>query len=816
MQTLLQDMRYSMRLLAKRPGFTLVAIITLALGIGANTAIFSLVNTVLLRPFPVVRPGELYALSAIGQNDAILAFSYPEYVDFRDRNDVFTGLFATRIAPMSLSRDGNNERVWGYLTSGNYFEVLGVHAALGRTFTPDDDRTRLGSPVAVVSYGCWQRRFGGDPNTVGQDVLINGRPFKIIGVMPEGFSGTEMIYTPEIWAPMMMQEWVEPGNKWLDSRDTHNIFATGRLKPGVTPRQAEDSLNILAAQLGREYPNSDEGVTIQLMPPGFIIPKIRGAFISFTTILMATVVLVLAVACANLAGLLLARASSRRREIAIRLAMGASRWRLIRQLLTESALLALMGGAVGLVLAVWIINLVIAFKPPLDAPINIGLYVDWRVLAFSLLVSLMTGIVFGLVPALQATNPDLVPALKEATLQTGARRSLLRSALVVVQIALSLVLLIAAGLVLRSLGHVQTMNPGFEVANGLKMSFDIGLQGYDRAHGQQFYRQVIERVESVPGVRSATLTGLFPLSVDYSANAIFIEGQPPVRGAEVPNAMVASVAPKYCETMGIPILAGRDFNDGDTDKTTKVAVVNEAFAHRFFPEAHSLDEVIGKRFSFESLQGPFIQIAGVTRDGKYWSIGEAPQPFVYSPVAQYYVSSITLVVRTTSDPQALAGAIRGKVAELDATLPVYDVKTFAEHLSFSLFPVRIVAILLASFGGLALLLAGVGIYGVTAYSVSQRTREIGIRMALGAQRGDILKLMLSHGLKLAGVGLGIGLAAAFALTRLMAAVLYGVSATDAITFVGISLLLAGVALGACFVPARRATRVDPMVALRYE
>jgi predicted permease len=816
MQTLWQDLRYGLRLLAKRPGFTLVAVITLALGIGANTAIFSLVNTVLLRPFPVAHPGELYSLSATGKGDAILAFSYPDFIDYRDRNDTLAGIFATRIAPISLSRNGNNERVWGYLVSGNYFEVLGVDAVQGRTFTADEDRARLAAPVAVLSYGCWQRRFGADPAVVGQDVLINGHSFKIIGITPEGFSGTEMIYTPEIWVPMMMQEWVEPGHTWLDNRGSHNIFTTGRLKPGVTPQQAEASLNVLAAQLGKEYPDTNEGVTIQLMPPGFIIPSIRGAFVSFTAILMATVALVLLIACTNLASLLLARATERRREIAIRLAIGAGRARLVRQLLTESALLALMGGALGLLLAKWIIDLVVAFKPPLDVPVSLGLHVDWRVLVFSLLVSLITGIVFGLVPALQATNPDLVPALKDASLQTGARRSRLRSSLVVAQIALSLVLLIAAGLVLRSLGHLQTMNPGFEVDNGLKMSFDIDLQGYDRARGQQFYRQLIERVESVPGVRSASLTSLFPLSINYSSNAIFIEGQAPVRGADVPNAMVASVGLKYCETMGIPMLAGRDFNDSDTDKTTRVVVVNEAFAHRFFPEAHSLDEVIGKRFSFESLEGPFLQIAGVARDGKYWSIGEAPTPFVYSPLQQSYSSSVTMMVRTNGDPKALIGAIRSKVAELDATLPVYDVKTLAEHLSFSLFPVRIVATLLASFGLLALLLAGVGIYGVTAYAVSQRTREVGIRMALGAGRGDILKLMLSHGLKLSSIGLGLGLAAAFALTRLMEAVLYGVSATDAVTFIIISLLLAGVALVACFVPARRATKVDPMIALRYE
>lgn len=816
MQTLLQDIRYSLRLLLKRPGFTLVAIITLALGIGANTAIFSLVNTVLLRPFPVARPDEIYSLWLTGKNESILAFSYPDYIDFRDRNDALAGLYATGMVPMSLSRNGNNERVWGYLVSGNYFEVLGVDAVQGRTFTMDEDRSKLSAPVAVLSYGCWQRRFGADPAAVGKDVLINGHSFQIIGVTPEGFTGTEMIYTPEIWAPMMMQEWIEPGNPWLDRRSSHNIFATGRLKPGLSPEQAEASLNVLAAQLGKEYPDTNEGMVVKLMPPGFVIPSIRGAFVSFAAIMMATVALVLLIACTNLASLLLARATERRREIAIRLAMGATRARLVRQLLTESGLLALTGGAFGLLLASWIIDLVVAFKPPLDVPVTIELLLDWRVLVFSLLVSLITGVVFGLAPALQATNPDLVPALKDASSQTGARRSRLRSSLVVAQVALSLVLLIAAGLVLRSLGHLQNMNPGFEVDSGVKMSFDIGLQGYDQARGQQFYRQLIERVESVPGVRSASFTNLFPLSLNYSSNGIHIEGQAPVRGVDVPDAMVASVGLKYFETMGIPVLAGRDFIDSDTDKAPRVVVVNEAFAHRFFPEARSLDEVTGKRFSFKSPQGPFIQITGIARDGKYWNIGEAPAPFVYSPLLQSYSSSATMVLRTNGDPQALIGAIRSKVAELDPTLPVYDVKTFAEHLSFSLFPSRIAATLLASFGGLALLLAGVGIYGVTAYSAGQRTREVGIRMALGAGRGHILKLMLSQGLKLASIGLGIGLAAAFALTRLMAAVLYGISATDAVTFIGVSVLLAGVALAACFVPARRAAKVDPMVALRYE
>src|SRR5438128_3331727 len=494
------------------------------------------------------------------------------------------------------------------MVSGNYFDVLGVSAVQGRTITPDDDRAKLGSPVAVLSYSCWQRRFGGEPDVVGQDVLINGHSFKIIGIAPKGFKGIEMIFTPEVWLPMMMQEWIEPGNPWLDRRRTHNIFATGRLKPGMSPSQAEASLNVLAAALGKEYPESNEGATIRLIPPGFIIPTIRGAFVSITGILMSVVALVLLIASTNLASLLLARATERRREIAVRLAMGASRARLIRQLLTESALLALVGGALGLLLAIWVIDLVVTLKPPLDVPVTLELHVDWRVLAFSLLVSLSAGIVFGLMPALQATNPDLVSALKEASTKSSARRSRLRSGLVVAQMALSLVLLIAAGLVLRALGHLQDMNPGFEVAGGLQMSFDLGLQGYDQTRGQQFYRQLIERVESIPGVRSASLTDLFPLSVNYSSNGIYIEGTELVRGVDMPNAMVTSIGLNYFATMGIPLLAGRDFSDRDTDKSTRVAVVNEAFAHRFYPEKHSLDEVIGKRFSFGRTEGPFIQI----------------------------------------------------------------------------------------------------------------------------------------------------------------------------------------------------------------
>ncbi len=816
METLLQDIQYGARRLVKRPGFALVAIVSLALGIGANTAIFSLVNTVLLRPFPVSKPDELVAVSVFGAEDSMQAFSYPGYLDFRDRNEVLEGLYASRLMPVSLSREGNNERIWGYEVTGNYFEVLGVNAFLGRTFTPEEDRAPLANPIVVLSYGCWERRFARDATVIGKDILLNGHSFRVIGVTPEGFGGTEIIYTPEIWVPMTMQEWMEPGNKWLDKRTNNNIFATGRLKPGVTSEQAEASLNVLAEQLGKEYPNTDEGRTIKLVPPGFILPGIRGAVISFTWVLMFAVSLVLLIACTNIANLLLARAAERRREIAIRLSLGASRLRLIRQLLTESVLLSIVSGAAGLLLALWIVDLLTALKPPFDIPLTIDLKVDWRVLIFSLAASLAASLIFGLVPALQTTNPEIAVVLKDTSSQAGLRRSRLRSGLVVAQIAISLFLLIAAGLVIRALGRLQTMNPGFEVENGLLMSFDLGLQGYDQARGQQFQHQIIERVESLPGVRSASLTDLLPLSLNYSSDYFYVEGQAPVRGANVPSAMVASVESDYLPTMGIPLVAGRNFTDQDTENTTRVIIVNEAFVARFFPEAQSPQEALGKRVSTRSLEGPFLEIVGVTRDGKYWNIGESSQPFVCFPLLQSYSASMVMIVRTTSDPKAMIGAIRGEVQRLDPNLPLFDVKTMTEHLAISLFPARLAAVMLGSFALLALTLAAIGIYGVTAYSVSQRTREIGIRIALGAGPSDVLGMIVRQGMFLAVIGVSVGLAAAFALTRLMESLLYGVSATDPLTFIAIPLVLAGVALAASFIPAWRAAKVDPMIALRYE
>ena len=811
-----KEIVYAARTLLKRPGFSLVAVLTLALGIGANTAIFSLVNTVLLRSMPVERPGEVVAVNMRGKDDTMSAISYPNYVDFRDRNEVLSGLLVYRFVPLSLSRSGANERIWGYEVSGNYFDVLGVKPIHGRTFLPEEDKTRLTHPVVVLSYEGWQRRFGGDPNVVGRDLLINNHQFRVIGIAPEGFKGTEQIYAPELWLPISMMSWVEPGTDWLDHRADSNLFAVGRLKPGVNVRQAEASLNVLANQLAKEYPDANEGQSIKVGPPGFILPELRGAVVSFTWVLMAAVALVLLVTCTNLAGLLLARATERRREIAIRLAMGANRFRLIRQLLTESLLLSVVGGAAGVLLAVWMVKFLLAFKPPIDFPLTLDVGLDWRVLLFSLGVSLVAGVVFGLAPALQSTRPNLLSTLKDTAAQGGAGRTRLRSVLVVAQIAISLVVLIAAGLVVRTLQRLQTMSPGFEPQNAMMMSFDLSLQGYDEPRAQQFYRDLPERVRSLPGVTSAAVTSYVPLSLDYNSRTVFVEGEPEERGANQPSAMNAAAGPRYFETMGTPVLYGREFTQQDLEKSEQVAMVNEAFVRQFMPAVKTPDEAVGKRVGFGREHRQYMRIVGVVKLGKYFNITEDPRPFIWTPLAQDYISHATLVVRATGKPDSLFGAVRGEVNRLDPNLPLYDVETLTEHLRLALFPSRIAAIVLGVFGFVALLLSAIGIYGITSYAVAQRTHEIGIRMALGAQLGDVLKLVLNHGLKLTMIGAAIGLVGAYLATRAITSVLYGVSATDPLTFGLVSVLLIGVALLACYVPARRATKVDPLIALRNE
>jgi predicted permease len=813
MNNLWQDVRYGFRRLRQSPGFTALAVLSLALGIGANTAIFSLVDTVLLRPLPVAKPEQLvevYGTIHNGADDSIQ--SYLNYKDYRDRNNVFTGLLAYRFAPMSLSHGNANERVWGYLVSGNYFDVLGVRPMLGRGFLPEEDETQGAHAVAVLSYGCWQSRFGADSNIVGQSVTLNGHTFTVVGVMPRGFIGTEIAYAPEVFVPLMMGKVIEPGSTWLDQRADDNLFVIGRLKDGSNTAQAQANLQAITLELAQEHPQENGGRGVRLLTPGLFIPAIRSAIIGFAGVLMGVVALVLLLACVNLANLLLARATERRKEIAIRLALGASRARLVRQLVTESVLLALAGGGCGLLIAAWLNDLVAAIKLPTDIALVFDLRIDWRVLVFTLGVSLATGIIFSLLPALQASNPELVPALKDEAALSGFRHSRLRNALVVVQVALSLVLLICAGLIVRSLQAAQRMRPGFNPENAIALSFDVGLQGYDETKGRAFQRQVLERARTVPGVRSVALTSTVPLTLDYSYTSIYIEGQPTTSINQLPSAVPNETSPDYFQTMEIA-LRGRDFMPQDDKEESRVAIINETFARRFWPN----QEAIGKRFNFGGgPAAPFWEVIGVAADGKYDSLGEDPQPAFYRPLLRDYSTNATLVARVAGDPQAVLAALRREVQTLDPTLPLYNVETLTHHMAVPLFPARMAAIVLGSFGVLALILAAIGIYGVMSYVVAGRTREIGLRMALGAEPGDVLRLIVGQGMTLALIGLGLGLIIAFAAARLLTSLLYGVSPADPLTFAGIALLLASVALLACYIPAQRATRVDPMIALRYE
>src|SRR6267143_2881566 len=785
MHSLIGDIRYGFRNFLKRPGFTAIAIVTLALGIGANTAIFSLVNTVLLRPLPVPHPEQLVEVYGTFHNGADYTIqSYLNYKDYRDRNDVFSGLIAYRFAPMSISHEGRNERVWGYLVSGNYFDVLGVQPFLGRNFVPEEDQTPGSHPVAVISYGCWQKRFASDRGVVGQALTLNGHVFTVIGVAPKGFSGTEVAYAPELFVPMMMAHEIEPGSRWLESRGDDNLFAVGRLKPGVTSAQAESALRAITLQLGKEYPRENEGRGVRLLTPGLFIPDIRNSVISFSSVLMGVVGLVLLLACVNLANLLLARATDRRRELAIRLAIGASRTRIIRQLVTESVLLSLAGGLGGVLLAAWINDLVAAIKLPTDIALVFDLHLDWRVLVFALVVSLATGIFFSLLPALQSSKPDLVPALKDEVSMAGFRRSRLRNALVVAQVALSLVLLVCAGLVVRSLQAAQRTRPGFTPENAVALSFDLGLQGYKEEKGRAFQQQVIERTQSVAGVRSVALVSTLPLSLDYSYSSIYVEGQTITGSSNLPVAVPNEISPGYFRTMEIP-LRGRDFTERDDKDESRVAIVNETFARRFFP----VRDAIGRRFNFSGPDKPFWEIIGVAANGKYNSLAEDPKAAFYRPLLRDYSTNATLVARTVGDPRSVLAALRGELENLDPTLPLYNVQTLSDHMSVPLFPFRMAAIVIGSFGVLAIVLAAIGIYGVMSYVVAGRTREIGVRIALGAARRDVLLLIIRQGMTLAVIGLGVGLLVSFGVAQLLAKLLYGVSPADPLTFAGVCLLL---------------------------
>jgi predicted permease len=807
-ETIWQDLRFGFRQLRKNPGFTVVALLSLALGIGANAVIFSLISTVLLRPLPIAHPEQVFAVHQIKlRNSDPQSMSYRNYKDVRDRNQSLSGMAVYRFAPTSVSHNGSNERIWGYLVSGNYFDVLGVRPLLGRTFTAEEDRTVDANPVMVLSYGCWQRRFGGDPKIAGKSVLVNNHSFTVLGVARPEFSGTESIFAPEFWIPSMMQPWIEPQFNGLEERGDGQWFAFGRLKPGVTTVQAKAQLNEVAAQLGKEYPDQDEGMGFLLTPPGLVVPSLRSAVIAFSGALMLTVTLVLLIACTNLACLLLARSAQRRKEIAVRLAIGATRARLTRQLLTESVLLSLTGGALGLALGFFLMRTAQAAIPATDFGLILDLRLDWRVVCFVGSLALLTGIGFGLIPSLQASRANVVSTLQENT--TGSRRRVwLRSALVTMQVALSLVLLITAGLTVRSLRHAEELGPGFNPDHAVILSMDLGLQGYEETKGQSFYRQIVERVRALPGVQGAVLANTLPLSLDVSTTSVYPEGQAKPPASEMPEAIYKQVGPGYFKTMETLLVGGRDFSENDKDGGPGVVIVNETIAQRFWPEQNA----VGKRLV--NGNSGLVEVVGVARNGLYRNYGEPPQLVIFFPLTQRYSANAVLVVRTMADAKSAIAAVRSEVQKLDPTLPFYDAKTLAEHLDVPLFPLQAAVAAVGSFGVLALILAAIGIYGVMAFSVSQRTQEIGIRMALGANAADVWRMVLRHGFTITAVGMAIGLFCAFGLSRILANLLYGVSATDPMIFLLISLLLSAVALAACFIPARRATKVDPVIAIK--
>ena len=807
MGSLLQDSRLALRRLKQSPGFAAAAFVTLALGIGANTTTFSVINKLILRPLPVTQPQDLVYLNTANG----IGHSYPNYKDFRARNQTLAGLFGYRLAQVAMSQGSGNLHVWGYEVTGNYFEVLGVQAMLGRSITPADDQKVGAHPVVVLSYSHWQRHFGGDPAVVGKTVKINRLEYTILGVMPRGFIGSELLFASDFWVPLAMEPQIEPGNPWLDRRETLNLCVAGRLKPATTRTSAEAELNTIAAQLGREYP-SLEGMRIRLSPPGLAGNALRGAVIGLASVLMGVAGLVLLIACTNLASLLLAQASDRRKEIAVRLALGAARWRLVRQLLTENLLLSITGSAAGLLLAVWLVDLLAAWRPPIDIPVDFGLALDWRVLTFTAAAGLLTTLLFGLAPALQAVRAELVPALKNASFTERLRRWQPRELLVTTQIALSVVLLVGTVLVVRSLQNAFTINIGFNPRNAVAVVFDLGLEGYNETHGKDFQRRLMEKVSTLPGIQSAGFANSLPLGLDQSTTGIYGEGNPLPKPSESQEANYYMVDPGYFRSMQTRLMAGRDFDQHDTQNSKRVAIVNQTFAGQVFPH----ENAVGKRFSHGPDDHNWVEIVGVVEDGKYVSLNDDPKPVVFWPARQAYNSATTVVARSPLSAEQVVRMIERTVHDLDPDVPFMQAGSLDDHLRLPLFPARLAASMLGAFGSLAIVLAATGVYGVMAYAVSRRRREIGIRMAIGASQGQVMRLVLRRIAVLLLIGTGLGALAALAAGHLFSPVLYGVSPRDPATFTLAALLMACVAFAAGWLPARRAMSIEPASALREE
>ena len=814
MENLIKDARHGARLLIKSPVFTIVAVLSLALGIGANTAIFSAINAFMLAPLPAEKPGDLVSVFTTDRkNPGPLPTSDLNYQDYRDNNDVFSGLLAYTFAGVNWTRNEESKQLFVEPVSGNYFDVLGIRMAMGRGFRPEEDKGAGSGPVAVLSYGLWQRSFGGSPSVMGTTMSLNRLDFTIVGVADKDFTGTDLGAGPDLWVPMSMHDTVQPGFDFYNTRRGLFINMIGRLKPGVTLQQAKSSLISFSHHLEQAYPADNEGRSVQLTPllQARVDPAGDGQLLLLSGVMMAVVVIVLLIACANVANLLLPRALARKKEIAIRLAIGANRRRLISQLMVESAMLAVAGGVSGLLIAVWSRSLIKSLNLFGVGPNAPEAKLDARVLVFTLGITVLSALIFGLAPAIQGTRPDLVSDLKDGVLKTAdrARGLTLRKALVVIQVSLSLVSLVGAGLFLRSLKNAQSIDPGFITDNVLLLRVNLGEQGYTEPRGRQFQRDLLERVSALPGVQAATIARDAPFGGGFS-RSVFLEGQEPGPNGRGVLVQTNIVGGGFFPTMGIPLLGGRDFSEQDNETSPKVVIINKTMADRFWPG----QDAIGKRFKFFG-DRDYRQVVGIARDSKYGSLVEKATPFIYQPLKQEYSAAFSLSIRSGMDIKALAPQARDAIRSMDSSIPVLALRTLHEIVDQSLAQQRTNVLLLSMFSVLSLLLAAVGLYGVMAYSVAQRTREIGIRMAMGAGSGNVLGMVLKQGLMLVGIGLVLGLGAAMVVMRLVTTLLFAITPWDPLTLAATSGVLAMTALLANYIPALRATRVSPVIALKY-
>ena len=813
MSNVWQDLRYSFRMLIKSPVFTAAAVITLALGIGLNAATFSAVNGILLRPLAgAAEPERLVQLYRAWPGMDYGSTSIPHYQDLRDRTgDVFESVGAWYWSAMSLSVEGRSERILGMLVSANFFQTYGVAPALGRTFMPgEEDRGPGAHPVAVLGYAFWESRFGGDPGVVGSTLVLNGHPFEVVGVAGERFNGPVNYAAIPVYVPLMMQLEIDPGRNLIEARGNNMMTAVARLRDGVTVERARQGLEALLLQLREELPDHYEdqlGTTVVPQMDAGIHPMFRNAQVGMSSVMMAVVALLLLIACVNVANLFLARARERRREMGIRLSLGAGRARIVQQLLTESLVFSALAGAAGLGLAAVAVRVLSSVRPPVDGPWLFAIDLDRRVLGFTLLVSVAAGLLFGLAPALQSARADTMAAVKG---DTGGRvRSRMSATLVVLQMALSLLLLISSGLFLRSLQGATRIDPGFDQPRSIALaSLDPGIQGYDEARGRALQDRLLDQVRALPEVRAAGLSDWLPLGMGGSDRGVTIPGYEFAQG-ERQSLNYARVTEGYLEAMGVNLVEGRTLTSQDDAAGAPVIIVNRRFAERFWPGESALGKVV-------TTAGDDRQVVGVVETGKVRSLGEAPTELMYLPQRELYASGVTLVVRTSGDPGVVLQRVRELVRVEDADLPVFDVRTMEDHMGFALLPARLGGSVLGLFGLLGLVLAAVGIYGVMAYSVAQRTRELGIRVALGSDRSAVLRMVLREGMRLAGLGVVIGLIGAVGASRLLAGLLYGIEPLDPVAFSLVPVTLIAVAALAVYLPARRAARMDPVRALKTE